>query len=112
MEGACAPDSGVARVLQELSARARTEAYYDYLRGKLSRGDLFQKFPDEAAAASEEAWQATLGSTHLPKRKIDERISAALASAQNWVLMAVRPARPTRWSALTSHRRRERDAEV
>jgi DNA (cytosine-5)-methyltransferase 1 len=67
------------------------EAYYDYLRGKLSRDDLFQKFPGEAAAASEEAWHATLGSTHLPKRKIDERISTALASARNWVLIGGPP---------------------
>lgn len=46
---------------------------------------------DEAAAASEEAWQATLGSPGLQKRKIDERISAALASAKNWVLIGGPP---------------------
>src|SRR6266480_6753068 len=40
------------------------EAYYGYSRGMLSREDLFQKFPDEAVAASNEAWHATLGSTH------------------------------------------------
>lgn len=67
------------------------EAYYDYLRGKLSRDELFQKFPDEAGAASEEAWQATLGSPALPKRTIDERISTALASAKNWVLIGGPP---------------------
>jgi len=67
------------------------EAYYDYLRGKLSREELLQKFPDEAGAASQEAWRATLGSPALPKRKIDERISTGLASATNWVLIGGPP---------------------
>lgn len=67
------------------------EAYYDYLRGKLSREELFEKFPDEAGAASEEAWRATLGSPALPKRRIDERISTALAGAKNWVLIGGPP---------------------
>ncbi len=67
------------------------EAYYDYLRGKLARAELFKKFPGEALAASEEAWHATLGSPALPKRNIDERISTALASARNWVLIGGPP---------------------
>src|SRR5262249_52982254 len=67
------------------------EAYYDYLRGKLSREELFLKFPDESGAASEEAWHATLGSPQLPKRELYERIKASLASAENWVLIGGPP---------------------
>lgn len=67
------------------------EAYYDYLRGKLSRQQLFQKFPDEAASASQEAWHAELGYIRPSKREIDERITKALGGESKWALLGGPP---------------------
>ncbi|MBA2436303.1 MAG: DNA cytosine methyltransferase, partial [Chthoniobacterales bacterium] len=39
--------------------RSAPEEYYDYLRGKLTREELFRRFPQAAAGAQEEAWHAT-----------------------------------------------------
>src|SRR4051794_10361974 len=37
--------------------------YYDVLRGAVDRDALFEKFPEEAARATAEAWHAELGVT-------------------------------------------------
>ena len=37
--------------------------YYKYLRGEISRDNLFDKYPVEAMNAREEAWLAELGKT-------------------------------------------------
>src|SRR5262245_59399965 len=37
------------------------EEYYDHLRGKLSRKELYDRFPQEAERAGSEAWNAELG---------------------------------------------------
>src|SRR5215472_8804018 len=44
------------------------KAYYDYLRGNLSRGELFRGFPEQAAGARKEAWRAELGAPRPSKR--------------------------------------------
>lgn len=67
------------------------EEYYDYLRGKIRREELFRKFPAEASAAAAEAWQATLGSSGLPKRVIHKRISEAVGQASKWILIGGPP---------------------
>ena len=59
-------------------------AYYDHLRGDISREELFRRFKDEAEAAAEEAWQAELGVT--PDQTVDRRIRAALGNTDEWVL--------------------------
>ena len=51
-------------------------SYYNYLRGTVSRDDLETKFPQQFRAASEEAWQATLGKNSPDE--VSGRISAAL----------------------------------
>lgn len=66
---------------------ARTEvpeAYYEHLRLGISRDDLFALFPNQAADARAEAWQAELGNTK--PSEIDSRIRTALAGASTWVL--------------------------
>src|SRR5262245_9989535 len=35
--------------------------YYEYLRGTITRDELFGKFEREASLAKKEAWKATLG---------------------------------------------------
>lgn len=67
------------------------DEYYDYLRGKVSREELFKAYPEEAAAATEEAWKATLGSPQLPKRELDRRIHNAIGNEEDWVLIGGPP---------------------
>jgi DNA (cytosine-5)-methyltransferase 1 len=41
----------------------RPEQYYDYLRGDTDLKELYEFFPEQAAAADREAWHAELGQT-------------------------------------------------
>src|SRR5574344_1521573 len=37
------------------------QAYYDYVKGKIRRSELFDQYPRESGAAESVAWQCTLG---------------------------------------------------
>ncbi|AZU57575.1 DNA cytosine methyltransferase [Ralstonia sp. 22086] len=65
--------------------------YYDYLRGDISRDELFshQSISDEARVASEEARCAELGVT--PHSEVDQWIAEALGSTTEWVLIGGPP---------------------
>jgi DNA (cytosine-5)-methyltransferase 1 len=63
--------------------------YYEYLRGKISREELFEKFPVEACFAREEAWNATLGVED--RELVSARIKKALNGASSWVLIGGPP---------------------
>ncbi len=65
--------------------------YYDYLKGSISRNDLFSKHRQAAEKASLEAWKATLGADECPPQLIDERIRIALGTARKWVLIGGPP---------------------
>lgn len=66
-------------------------AYYDYLRGKISREDLLghPRFHAQANKAKEEAHCHELGVT--PSEEIDQIISQALKSDEPWVLIGGPP---------------------
>lgn len=65
--------------------------YYDYLKGTLTREELFTKHPVEAAHAAQEAWLATLGDDNTPASLVDERIRTALGNRRKWVLIGGPP---------------------
>ncbi len=67
------------------------EEYYDYLADIIKREDLFKKYKDESARASQEAWNAELGGAKFPPEIIDARISQALGHRTNWVLIGGPP---------------------
>ena len=68
------------------------EEYYDHLRGKLSRKELYDCFPIEAEQAAFEAWNAELGNYQKYRAtRIDERIRQALDGADQWVLIGGPP---------------------
>jgi DNA (cytosine-5)-methyltransferase 1 len=58
--------------------------YYAFLRGEISRDDLFESWPAEADAARNEAWKAELGAT--PSAEVDRRIRRALDGRLDWIL--------------------------
>jgi DNA (cytosine-5)-methyltransferase 1 len=63
--------------------------YYDVLRGTATRETLFERFPDQAASASAEAWHAELGVTD--PSAVRDRIRAALGDSSEWVLIGGPP---------------------
>jgi DNA (cytosine-5)-methyltransferase 1 len=67
------------------------DSYYDYVRGNISREDLFShsSIPDEARFAASEAKNAELGKT--PHEEIDGWIEDALDGAEEWVLIGGPP---------------------
>lgn len=65
--------------------------YYDYLAGEISCEELFKRHPTQAALADQESWLAELGAKSTPNDTVDERIRAALGSAENWVLIGGPP---------------------
>lgn len=63
--------------------------YYQYLKGEISREDLFRAYPMQASNAEDEAWLAELGVTN--NNEIDERITKAIANSNNWILIGGPP---------------------
>lgn len=58
--------------------------YYAHLRGKITRDELFLRFPEASEAARHQAWKAELGV--VEPALVDRRIRQALKSADEWVL--------------------------
>lgn len=65
------------------------DAYYECLRGDITRKELFQRYPADAKAAEDEAWCAELGveDAAIVRRRIKE----AIAGADPWVLIGGPP---------------------
>jgi DNA (cytosine-5)-methyltransferase 1 len=67
------------------------EEYYSYLRGEITHEELFNRYPEQAQAASRKAWHAELGAKEFPPEAIDAQIRNALNNAHNWVLIGGPP---------------------
>ncbi|WP_242923096.1 DNA cytosine methyltransferase [Pontibacter liquoris] len=67
--------------------------YYDFIKGRLSINDLYERWPEQAQIAKEEAWLATLGDddASVPFNQVDQRISNALKGNKNWLLIGGPP---------------------
>jgi len=69
---------------------AAPEEYYKYICGDgITRDELFTRYPEQAAAAKEEAWNLELCKENA--KEIHERIEKALAGKGNWVLLGGPP---------------------
>ncbi len=67
------------------------EEYYSYLAGKISRKELFYKFPEAAKTADKEAMLAKLGGSETSDEDFDKRIIEALDNETNWLLIGGPP---------------------
>ena len=65
--------------------------YYSYLAGKITRDDLFKKFPEAAKTAEKEAMLAKLGSAETSNEDFDRRIIEVLNNEANWLLIGGPP---------------------
>jgi DNA (cytosine-5)-methyltransferase 1 len=67
------------------------EDYYRLLRGEIDRETLYGRYPAESDRARAEAWHCTLGSKRTPRSEVNDRITAALGTANNWLLIGGPP---------------------
>jgi DNA (cytosine-5)-methyltransferase 1 len=74
---------------RQFSAGRVPALYYDVLRSLADRDTLFNRFPEEAARASAEAWHAELGVTDA--NTVRDRINNALGDSNEWVLIGGPP---------------------
>jgi DNA (cytosine-5)-methyltransferase 1 len=68
---------------------AAPEDYYRFVRGEISRQDLFAAHPAQGQAARTEAWHCELGIQNASA--VRERIGMALQGAKRWVLIGGPP---------------------
>jgi DNA (cytosine-5)-methyltransferase 1 len=74
---------------RQFIGKAIPSHYYEYLRRKLNRSELFDLYPKESATAKHEAWLAELGKTD--RGLVRSRIEEALNGASNWLLIGGPP---------------------
>lgn len=65
--------------------------YYLYLKGRISREELFQRHPREARIANNQAWLAELGAPQFPPEVVDRKIQEALRGQEQWLLVGGPP---------------------
>jgi DNA (cytosine-5)-methyltransferase 1 len=67
------------------------EDYYRFLRGEMTREQLFRRHPKEADSAKVETRHAELGSDTLPENQLDSWILSAIKGRDLWVLIGGPP---------------------
>lgn len=93
---------------RQFSAGTVPEDYYKMMRGDISREELYRRWPEQAAAAREEAWHATLGEgvEATPQTEVDARIRRSLNGELNWLLIGGPPCQA--YSVVGRSRRQEK----
>jgi DNA (cytosine-5)-methyltransferase 1 len=76
---------------REFPPKKAPDDYYEYLRGKITREELFKRFPVEAKQAANEAWRAELGGKSAPNQEVDRRIKAVVDGVGKWILIGGPP---------------------
>lgn len=67
------------------------EEYYEYLQGKISKEDLYLKYPVETKKALAEAFWAELGDENFPHKKIIGKICKQLKEPKNSIVIGGPP---------------------
>lgn len=65
--------------------------YYTFLRGQISRDELFSRHPKQSLAAKDETWLDALGRGADFDDKLDQRISSIIAGHDKWILIGGPP---------------------
>lgn len=83
------------------------EEYYRFVRGEILLDDLYKAWPEQASAARDEAWMATLGdgTDAVSDKLVDEKIRFALKNASHWLLIGGPPCQA--YSVVGRNRRKD-----
>jgi len=65
--------------------------YYTFLRGQISRDELFCRHPKQSFSAKDETWHDALGRGADFDGKLDQRISSIIAGHDKWILIGGPP---------------------
>jgi len=65
--------------------------YYSFLRGEISRDELFSRHRVQASAATDEAWLDALGSGKEFDDRLDARITKVIEGHDKWILIGGPP---------------------
>ncbi len=65
--------------------------YYLFLRGEITKAELFSRHPDQASAAKDEAWLDALGSGKEFDDRLDKRITEVIKGQNKWILIGGPP---------------------
>lgn len=84
--------------------------YYHYLRGKISRSELFDRYPDNTAAADRRVWLAELGGRSYPPDILSDKILQSLSGSNLWILVGGPPCQA--YSTIGRSRRTRENPEV
>ncbi len=82
--------------------------YYKFIKGQILLDELYNRWPEQAENAKEEAWHAELGDSEkaIPNSMVDERIKKALNGNRNWLLIGGPPCQA--YSVVGRSRRQEK----
>lgn len=70
---------------------ATPESYYTYVRGQLTREDLFRNHPVEASEAKRRCLQVELGNPETDVEMVNQRIREAVSGTDDWILIGGPP---------------------
>ncbi|MGN6475771.1 MAG: DNA cytosine methyltransferase [Flavipsychrobacter sp.] len=77
--------------LRQFEYKVLPDEYYSFLRGEITKDELYEQYPDEIKIAREEAWKTELGTEKAPHELVDKRIRKALNGEKNFVLIGGPP---------------------
>jgi len=82
--------------------------YYEFVKGKISLEELFNRWPEQAERAKNEAWKAELGESKnaVSNTVVDKKIRKALKGNKNWLLIGGPPCQA--YSVVGRSRRQEK----
>lgn len=84
------------------------EDFYNLLKGQISIEELYERWPEQAQAAKQDAWLAELGDGEnaVSAEQVDLRIAQALDGEENWLLIGGPPCQA--YSVVGRSRRQEK----
>lgn len=94
---------------REFPRGAAPEAYYEYVSGLgMSRDELFARFPDQAARATQKAHLLELGASTEARALTDQIVERAIGGAADWVLLGGPPCQAYSVAGRARHAKVER----
>ena len=76
---------------RQFDSNRAPEMYYKYLRGEISKAELYTSFPDEIERARGETLKKELGNHQFSRNELNQRINEAVKNRPVWILIGGPP---------------------